>query len=153
METDFHQGGCACGIVRYKTISNPVAAFVCNCRYCQLRTGSAFGIGVYFLHNQVHKLSGNLKKYSFNSESGNKIVTQFCIDCGTSIYLNFFNKPMSGWTGITGGTFDPPSFWYDITREVYTRSSANFVNNKIKEKLETSTLYNPLHLDEKRKQG
>ena len=56
----FHRGGCSCGLVRYKTVGDPIAAFVCNCRYCQLRTGSAFGVGVYFSHNQIEKVSESL---------------------------------------------------------------------------------------------
>ena len=43
-----NHGGCACGSVRYKTIGKEEHAGVCHCRYCQLRTGSAFGISVFF---------------------------------------------------------------------------------------------------------
>ena len=38
-----HDGGCACGDVRYSTTSEVRRAVVCHCRYCQTRTGSAFG--------------------------------------------------------------------------------------------------------------
>ena len=43
-----HSGGCACGKVRYHSIGQPVKTGLCHCRYCQLRTGTAFGISVYF---------------------------------------------------------------------------------------------------------
>ena len=43
-----HSGGCACGKVMYHTIGQPVKTGLCHCRYCQLRTGTAFGISVYF---------------------------------------------------------------------------------------------------------
>ena len=43
-----HSGGCACGKVRYHSIGKPVRTGLCHCRYCQLRTGTAFGISVYF---------------------------------------------------------------------------------------------------------
>lgn len=43
-----HEGGCSCGKVRYATTSDVRRAVVCRCRYCQTRTGSAFGISVYF---------------------------------------------------------------------------------------------------------
>ena len=39
-----HQGGCLCGKVRYETDGSPERSGVCHCRYCQLRTGSSFGI-------------------------------------------------------------------------------------------------------------
>jgi len=56
-----NQGGCACGNVLYKTIAKEEFASVCHCRYCQLRTGSAFGISVYFKSDGVELLSGDLK--------------------------------------------------------------------------------------------
>ena len=101
-----NQGGCACGSVRYKTIGKQEHAGVCHCRYCQLRTGSAFGISVYFKSENVKLLSGNLKKFEYTTESGNKVTTQFCIECGTS-YFECRNFSRYDW--YWGGTFDPPT--------------------------------------------
>ena len=56
-----NQGSCACGNVCHKTIGKQEQAGVCHCRYCQLRTGSAFGISVYFKSENVELLSGELK--------------------------------------------------------------------------------------------
>jgi hypothetical protein len=81
-----NQGGCACGSVRYKTIGKEEHAGVCHCRYCQLRTGSAFGISVFFKSENVELLSGELKKFEYTTESGNKVTTQFCVECGTSLF-------------------------------------------------------------------
>ena len=47
MET-IHEGGCVCGGVRYRTTGNPQRVSACACRWCQKRTGSAFGLTVYF---------------------------------------------------------------------------------------------------------
>ena len=58
-----HFGGCACGKVRYHTIGKPVRTGLCHCRYCQLRTGTAFGISVYFKKENLVIESGDLKKY------------------------------------------------------------------------------------------
>ena len=66
-----HQGGCLCGTVRYKTEGDPKYVGICHCRYCQLRTGSAFGISVYFDSGQVNVLQGNtsLKSFKYPTES------------------------------------------------------------------------------------
>lgn len=122
---DHHLGGCACGAVRYRTTGTPEKAAVCHCRYCQLRTGSAFGVSVYFRDAAIEVLSGTLKAYSFQTESGRAFTQHFCPDCGTTVFWN--PEVFPGLTGIAGGTFDPPSFWYDIRREVFTRSRAGFV--------------------------
>ena len=72
-----HSGGCACGKVRYHSIGKPVRTGLCHCRYCQLRTGTAFGISVYFNIDKVKIEPGELKKYSFTTENGNKFETNF----------------------------------------------------------------------------
>ena len=52
-EKELHSGGCNCGAVRYETHGNPTRAAVCHCRYRQTRTGSAFGMNVYFEDSQI----------------------------------------------------------------------------------------------------
>ena len=52
-----HQGGCACGENRYETSGNPERARVCHCRYCQLRSGSPFGVGAWFKDENIKHLS------------------------------------------------------------------------------------------------
>ena len=36
--------------------------------------------------------------------------------------------------GISGDTFDPPTFWYNIENEVFCMSKVDFVENKIENK-------------------
>ena len=146
-----NQGGCACGKVRYKTIGKEEFASVCHCRYCQLRTGSAFGISVYFKSDEVEILSGCLKKFEYTTESGNSVTTQFCVECGTSVFWNA--NIFKGMTGIGGGTFDPPTFWYKIKREVFCRSKAYFSKNEINTKFETSPTFTKMKDDPPRKRG
>ena len=144
-----NQGGCSCGNVRYKTIGKEEHAGVCHCRYCQLRTGSAFGISVFFKSENVELLSGTLKEFEYSTESGNKVRTQFCVECGTSLFWNVEIFP--GMTGIGGGTFDPPTFWYNINREVFCRSKAYFSKNEIDAKFDTSPTFNKIKDDPPRK--
>ena len=67
-----HEGGCLCGAVRYRVIGGSDLTGVCHCRYCQLRTASAFAVLVYFSHENFELLSGDLTCHEFNSESGKK---------------------------------------------------------------------------------
>ena len=150
-DVEKHEGGCACGEVRYKTSAYPTHTAVCHCRYCQLRTGSAFGVSVYFERNAVEKLSGKLHKFEYETESGNKVCTEFCVICGTTVY--WYAEAFHGTVGIGGGTFDPPSFWYDIKREVFCRSKAPFSENAINDKYQTSPIYNQVKVDPYRQSG
>ena len=52
---EIHEGGCCCGAVRYQTTRKPKRVGVCHCRYCQARTGSAFGVSVYFKNVNIEK--------------------------------------------------------------------------------------------------
>src|ERR1700741_180389 len=81
-----HEGGCACGAVRYRVKSAPFRTSVCHCKACQRRTGSAFGLGIYFKAEDFELLRGELKAYPFRSdESGRWLRMEFCTNCGTTV--------------------------------------------------------------------
>ncbi|WP_370224154.1 GFA family protein [Pararhodobacter marinus] len=148
----FHDGGCACGAVRYRVHGAPEKAAICHCRYCQLRTGSALGVSVYFRDEAVEMLSGELKDYSFRTESGRRFTQRFCPECGTTVLWSLEVFP--GLTGIAGGTFDPPTFWYDIRREVYARSRAPFLApNDAIASFDTSNSHNPVLVEKPSRVG
>ncbi|MEK9874661.1 MAG: GFA family protein, partial [Pelagibacteraceae bacterium] len=107
-----HIGGCACGENRYETSGNPERARVCHCRYCQLRSGSPFGVGAWFKDENIKHLSKNYNQYKFTTESGNNFETNFCKKCGTTVYWTISAPALKGLTAIAAATFDPPSFWF-----------------------------------------
>ena len=143
-----HSGGCACGKVRYYTIGQPVRTGLCHCRYCQLRTGTAFGISIYFNKDKLKIESGDLKKYTFTTENGNSFEISFCTNCGTSLFWTISH--MKDLIGTAGGTYDPPSFWFDIDKEIFNRSKAEFVIINCLKNHETSPAYKPKTRDEPR---
>ncbi len=140
-----HEGGCLCGSVRYQVTGAPQVASICHCRYCQLRSGSAFGISVYFAQDQVQLGDGAVKTHELTTASGRAFDTRFCTECGTTVWWTIGTRPDS--IGISGGTFDPPSFWYAIDREVFTRSGAAFISIKSPEQCETHPAFDPVHRD------
>jgi hypothetical protein len=146
-----HTGGCACGAVRYCTHGEPAKTALCHCRYCQTRTGSAFGISVYFPTAQVEQLSGCVKDYAFTTESGRAFTQRFCENCGTTVFWTLGMSP--DLIGVAGGTFDPPTFWYPLAREIFTRSAAPFVHTDLLEKHETTGSYVPVQQDDARLKG
>ena len=56
-------------------------------------------------------------------------------------------------TGIVGGCFDPPTFWYDITRGVFTRSREEFCTIDAPATHETHRVYAPKSKDDPRLSG
>ena len=60
-----HNGGCLCGDLRYKVMGTPEIGAVCHCRYCQLRTGSAFGTLAYFKDENFKITAGKAQGIHF----------------------------------------------------------------------------------------
>ena len=52
-----HEGGCFCGHVRYRIISQPIFVNCCHCRDCQKLTGSAFAINAMIEADRVEVTS------------------------------------------------------------------------------------------------
>ncbi len=149
-DKEIHEGGCACGALRYRTAGQPEVHAVCHCRYCQLRTGSAFGVGAYFANANVEILSGTSVQHHYQTQSGNQVTTNFCQTCGTTTHWQIESEFLAGKTAIAVGTFDPPSFWFDINREIFLRTKADFVQIDAENKFETSGTYKPVKEDEPR---
>jgi len=123
--SETHHGGCVCGAVRYATSGAPMRVSACACRWCQRRTGSAFGISVYFDKGDVTLNEGLMRTYRMTSDAGRWIDAEFCQVCGTTVTwtLQFLPK----FRGIAGGTFDEPTFWYALQRFVFARTKPDWL--------------------------
>lgn len=120
-----HEGGCNCGAVRFRVKGAPQRASVCHCKFCQRRTGSAFGVGVYFLKDDFELLKGELRRYEHRSdETGRWLRTEFCAKCGSTVTWTLEVSP--AWRGVAGGCFDDTS-WLKIERHGWTRSKHPWV--------------------------
>ena len=118
---DEHQGECLCGAVRYRTKGEPAVSIVRHCKAGQHRTGSAFGVGVYFRNDQVEFLSGELTIFQFeSSETGRWFKNEFCTKCGTTVTWTLELRPDD--RGIASGTFDQAG-WHQIDRHIWTDSA------------------------------
>ena len=59
-----------------------------------------------------------------------------------------------GLIGVTAGTLDPPTFWFELDREAFMRSKATFVGDiNAKETHETIAYYAPQIDEPKRRKG
>lgn len=115
------QGGCQCGAVRFTTTDNPVRAMACHCTSCKLRTGSPYGVGVYFNESDVTMNDAQLGTYQYESDTtGRWIRNEFCIKCGSTVSWTLEMRP--GLRAIAGGAFDNPD-WFTIAAHIWTRSA------------------------------
>ncbi|MFD1611868.1 GFA family protein [Sphingomonas tabacisoli] len=84
-------GGCLCGAVRYRLLSEPFDAGWCHCRTCQLNSGSpamAFAsvkAGDLKIEQGADAL-GRVESSSFGHR-------RFCTQCGTPLYMSVNHQP------------------------------------------------------------
>jgi hypothetical protein len=119
------RGGCACGAVRYEAIGDPVRISVCHCKRCQLRTGSAFGVGCYFPERNLKVLQGALKSFQRTSEAGRWVRTRFCETCGSTVLWEAEAFPMI--VAVAGGSFDDTD-WFEPKLHVWASAAQKWIH-------------------------
>jgi len=109
--TDFHDGGCACGHVRYRMKSQPLIVHCCHCSWCQRQNGSAFAVNALVEADRVHLLEGDVVDITVPSPSGKGQRISRCPKCQVAVWSYYL--VMFGGIGelvrfIRVGTLDDP---------------------------------------------
>ena len=99
---------CGCGQLSVTVEGDAELIVLCNCTECQRRTGSAFGIGAYYEHDRVTRITGERKLFERSSDSGRPAKGYFCPVCGTTVYWQIEIWPDR--YGIAAGCFGDPGF-------------------------------------------
>jgi len=112
-DTNVHEGGCACGHVRYRVESKPLIVHCCHCSMCQRQSGSAFAVNALIEADRVRLLQGDVTEVTVPSPSGNGQVIARCPKCQVAVWSNYlvFYKGILGDAirFIRVGTLDDPS--------------------------------------------
>lgn len=99
---------CACGAASITVAGEPQQHNVCHCTNCKRRTGSAFGISIYFLRSDVQQTNGQTSVYAFHhAEWNHEQQRHFCARCGSTLFWFMSSRPTL--IGIAGGCFDDGS--------------------------------------------
>jgi len=93
---------CHCGLLRVIASGEPERVYLCHCRACQRRTGTAFHFGVSYLRERV-RIDGEHKIYERDADSGSKIRFYFCPNCGSNLYWE--SDRNQSVCGVAGGAF------------------------------------------------
>lgn len=95
---------CCCGEAAIEVEGEPEIHGVCHCDNCKRRTGSAFGISVYYKSENIVSKKGGLSCYSFHGRQDKSLQQRyFCSACGTTLFWQLSSSP--DLTGIAGGCF------------------------------------------------
>ena len=115
-------GGCVCGALRYKFITEPTTVYICHCTECQKVSSSAFGISVRINADDFNITQGESKSVETVADSGRTKNGLFCPECGTRIC----SKPAAGDLVIVkAGTLDNPN-WFKPIAHIWTRSAQSW---------------------------
>ncbi len=101
-------GGCACGAVRYESGSAPAFSLHCQCRACQRASGTGHGTSIV-LPAATFSVSGVLRFYDQNSDSGNVVSRGFCPVCGSPVLNKNSGYPDMRYIHV--GSLDDPSMF------------------------------------------
>ncbi|MGN6464242.1 MAG: GFA family protein [Rhizobiaceae bacterium] len=102
-----YTGGCACGAIRYEAKAQPIFQNHCQCRDCQIRSGTGHGSYLTFPSRADVKVTGAATEWRVAGDSGNKKIHSFCPVCGTPVYLTFVAMPEL--IAIHAASLDDPS--------------------------------------------
>ena len=101
-----YSGQCLCGEISYSVDIEPVFTGNCHCKDCQRSSGSAFIPAMIFPEKHV-VVSGEVKYFESQADSGNMHNRGFCQNCGSQLFARFGNMP--GMLGIKAGTLNDSS--------------------------------------------
>jgi hypothetical protein len=117
------EGGCACGEVRYRLMSEPMFVHCCHCRNCQRQTGSAFVINLLIEAERVELLAGEPLAVETPRDDGSSQRIFRCPTCEVAIYSEYGRPEV---LFVRAGTLDDPSS-VEPDIHIYTRSKVEWV--------------------------
>jgi len=86
-------GGCQCGAVRYRCITQPFVAYTCHCLECRHLTSSAFATLIQVPAEAFSITQGAAKFRERVADSGNRLTNAFCPGCGSALYISNAARP------------------------------------------------------------
>jgi hypothetical protein len=117
------EGGCACGIVRYRLSSEPLFVHCCHCLNCQRQTGSAFVINLLIETDRVEIYALAPQPVDVPRDDGSVQRIFRCPNCQVAVFSEYGH---SGVRFVRGGTLDDPT-GVEPNVHIYTRSKVGWV--------------------------
>ena len=98
---------CSCGQLQIRCEGAPDKVSACYCDECQRRTGSAFGVAVFFSQTAT-VVTGASSIFTRIGDSGMPVKLHFCPECGSTVFWYPEKKP--GQVAVAIGCFADQAF-------------------------------------------
>ncbi len=119
------EGGCACGAVRYRMISEPLFVHAYHCYECQRLSGGAFAINALIETDRVVASGEATQSIEVPTASGRSQRVQRCAGCGTALWSHYGGATKLAFVRV-GTLDDPASLAPDV--HIFTASKAPWLN-------------------------
>ena len=83
------EGGCDCGLVRYRMLSAPLFVHCCHCRWCQRESGAAFALNAMIESERVALLCAKPEMVETPSASGRGQQIARCPSCRIALWSHY----------------------------------------------------------------
>ena len=102
-----YEGGCLCGLTRYRVNAKPVTMTACHCDACKKLSGGTNLLVISVPRESFQHLQGEVQRYRRTAESGRQSDVVRCATCGTRLW----HEPLAfAAINIAAGTLDNPSW-------------------------------------------
>jgi hypothetical protein len=117
------EGGCSCGEVRYRLLSEPLFVHCCHCLNCQRQTGSAFVVNLLIEAERVELLAGNPQPVDVPRDDGSVQRVFRCPTCQIAVFSEYTRPDVRF---VRAGTLDEPRA-VEPDVHIFTRSKVGWV--------------------------
>ncbi|KAG4430049.1 hypothetical protein IFR05_014472 [Cadophora sp. M221] len=100
-------GGCFCNKIRVNFTGKPNAHLLCHCLDCRKISGGNYSNNVVVPEGSF-KCEGKPKEITKQADSGKKITSHFCPECGTTLFRTGESFP--GAVILKAGVLDDPEW-------------------------------------------
>lgn len=101
------EGGCDCGLIRYRMETAPLIVHCCHCRWCQRETGTAFALNALLEAERLHHLKSEPEVIDTPSHSGRGQKIARCPSCRIAVW-SYYGGAGPILRFIRVGTLDTP---------------------------------------------
>jgi hypothetical protein len=115
------EGGCICGVVRYRLKAPPLGVYNCHCKDCQRQSGAAYSASMMVRRPDFGVIAGETLVFDKRADSGRTVRQHACAICHTRL----FNEPLSNpdFIVVKPGTLDDGR-WAVPIGNIWTESRA-----------------------------
>ncbi len=100
-------GGCDCGLVRYRMQTRPLFVHCCHCRWCQRESGASFALNALIESDRVVNLGAQPEIIDTPTHSGKGQKIARCPKCRIAVWSNYSGAgPVIRFVRV--GTLDGP---------------------------------------------